>query len=169
MFPTPTNTPVVTPTATAAATVPVGNINSNAGDLILGPSPEIDRDRASGEVSQQVQSWRSSTESGDMNSLIRKYAASVQYHRKSNASPEFIRADKQRAYRLFDSMSIRISNMDVSVSGSGETASAHFDKEWVFEGPRRSSGKVRQQLQFRRMNGQWLITGERDIKVYYTN
>jgi ketosteroid isomerase-like protein len=137
--------------------------------MLLGPSPGIDKERVSGEVSQQVQSWRSSTESGDINALIRKYAPSVQYYRKSGASPDFIRSDKQRAYRMFDSMSIRISNMDVNISDSGETATAHFDKEWVFEGSRRSTGKVRQQLQFRRMNGQWMITGERDIRVYYTN
>ena len=94
----------------------------------------VDKDRVSGEVSQQVQSWRSSTESGDINALIRKYAPSVQYHRKSDASPEFIRADKQRAYRLFDSMSIRISNMDVSVSDSGETATAQFRQGVGFRG-----------------------------------
>jgi ketosteroid isomerase-like protein len=163
MLPTSTNTPVVTPTPTAT----IGNVNSH--ELILGPAPDVDRDRASAEVSQQVQDWRSSTETGDISSLVRKYAPSVQYYRKSGASPEFIRADKQRAHTMFDSISIRISNMDVSVSGSGETATAQFDKEWVFEGTRRSTGKVRQQLQFSRINGQWLITGERDVRVYYTN
>lgn len=164
---TPTSTRLVSPTP--AATAPASNINSNVGDMLLDPSPAINKEQASGEVSQQVQSWRSSTESGDTSALVRKYAPSVQYYNKSNASPEFIRADKQRAYRMFGSMSIRISNMDVNVSASGETATAHFDKEWVFDGARRSTGKVRQQLQFRRINGQWLITGERDIRVYYAN
>ena len=66
-------------------------------------------------------------------------------------------------------MSVSISNMNVSIADSGETATAVFDKEWVFDGTRRSSGKVQQQMQFRKINGEWLITGERDVKVYYTN
>src|SRR5688572_3597310 len=166
---TPTGTPFDTSTPAPTSTVPASNINTNVRDLLLGPLPVVDKERISGEVSQQVQSWRSSTESGDIDALVRKYAPSVQYYRKSGASPEFIRGDKQRAYRMFDSISIRISNMDVSISGSGETATAQFDKEWVFEGKRRSTGKVRQQLQFSLINGQWLITGERDVRVYYTN
>ena len=162
-------TPTRTSTPAATATVPASNIGSNVRDMLLGPSPAADKGRASEEVSQQVQSWRSNTESGDIGSLVGKYAPSVQYYNKSSTSPEFIRADKQRAYRMFDSMSVRISNMEISVSESGESATAHFDKEWVFTGRRRSTGKVRQQLQFRRINGQWLITGERDVRVYYTN
>jgi len=62
-----------------------------------------------------------------------------------------------------------ISNVDISIGDSGETATAVFDKEWVFEGPRRSTGKVQQLLQFRRIGGAWRITGERDLRVYYTN
>ncbi|HTH38807.1 MAG TPA: hypothetical protein VL572_12605 [Pyrinomonadaceae bacterium] len=166
---TPTRTPLDTSTPAATATVPPSNIGSNVRDMLLGPSPAADKAQASSEVSQQVQSWQSSTESGDIGSLVGKYAPSVQYYNKSGASPEFIGADKQRAYRMFDSMSIQISNMEISISESGETATAHFDKEWVFTGRRRSTGKVRQQLQFRRINGRWLITSERDVRVYYTN
>ena len=155
---TPTRTPLPTPTPTATASTTPSNISSTVRDMQL-----------SAEVSQQVESWGSSTESGDVNSLVSKYAPSVQYYRKSGATPDFIRVDKQRAYRTFDSISIRISNMDVNVSTTGETATASFDKEWVFGGARRSTGKVRQQLQFRKINGQWLITSERDVRIYYTN
>lgn len=133
------------------------------------PTPEIDETEAETEVSRQVYNWKSYAESGDLDSQIRVYAPSVDYYRKRGASREFVRADRERAYELFDSISIEISNMDISVDDSGETATALFDKEWVFEGTRRSTGKVRQQLRFRKINGQWLITGERDIKVYYTS
>ncbi len=63
-------------------------------------------------------------------------------------------------------MRANISNMDVSVKG--ETATATFDKEWTFSGDGSNSGKVRSQLTFRRINGRWLITGERDVRVYHT-
>ena len=133
------------------------------------PTPGIDKVKASRDVSTQIGSWRYLGETGDLNGLIGKYASAVDYYNKRGASRDFIRADKQRAYRLYNSMSIRLSNMEVSVGNSGETATAVFDKEWVFGGASRSTGKVRQQLQFASINGQWLITSERDIKVYYTN
>ena len=98
-----------------------------------------------------------------------KYANTVDYYRKRNASVGFVRSDKQRAFTMFDSISFTVSNMDILVDDSGDLASAAFDKEWVFQGTRRSTGKVRQQMQFRKINGQWLITAERDVKVYYTN
>ena len=161
---TPAPTAVPSPTATAVS-------NNNPPVWIQTPTPatQIDKQAASREVSQQIYSWKSLAESGDLNSYMRKYAGTVDYYRKRGASVEFIRADKQRAFNMFSSMSVSITDMNVTVDDSGERASAVFDKEWVFQGARRSTGKVRQQMQFRKINGQWLITAERDLKVYYTN
>jgi hypothetical protein len=59
--------------------------------------------------------------------------------------------------------------MTVTPDASGERATAVFDKEWNFSGAEKTSaGKVKQQLQLKKVNGQWLISGERDLKVYYT-
>lgn len=133
------------------------------------PTPVTDNTQAQRAISQQVSTWRAAVESGDLDAQMRLYAPTVNYYRRSGASREFVRADRARAYRLFNSISLTITNLNVSVSDSGEAATAVFDKEWVFSGSRRSTGKVRQQLEFRRINEQWLITGERDLKVYYTN
>ena len=133
------------------------------------PTPQIDKQQASRDISQQIYSWKSLAESGDLNSYMRKYAGTVDYYRKRGASVDFVRRDKQRAFDRFSSISVTISNMNVAVGDSGETATATFDKEWVFQGSRTSTGKVQQQMQFRKINGEWLITGERDVKVYYTN
>jgi ketosteroid isomerase-like protein len=152
----------VTPTAS-----PTILSNKNATTPV--PTPQIDKQQASREITQQINDWKALAESGDLNAYMRHYAETVDYYRKSRASTDFVRKDKQRAFTMFDSISFTVSNMDVSVDESGERATAAFDKEWVFEGERRSTGKVRQQLQFRKVNGQWLITGERDVKVYYTN
>jgi ketosteroid isomerase-like protein len=153
---------VVTPTAS-----PTVESNKNATPPVS--TPQIDKQQASREITQQINDWKSLAESGDLDEYMRHYAETVDYYRKSRASTDFVRKDKQRAFTMFDSISFTVSNMDVSVDDSGERATAAFDKEWVFEGERRSTGKVRQQLQFRKVNGQWLITGERDVKVYYTN
>ena len=161
----------ITPAPTGVPSATVVSNNNSSPDRIITPTPkpQIDKQQASREVSQQISSWKSLAESGDLNSYMRKYAGTVDYYRKRGASVDFVRRDKQRAFNMFSSISVTISNMDVKVDDSGERATADFDKEWVFQGARRSTGKVRQQMQFRKLNGQWLITAERDVKVYYTN
>src|SRR5687767_13946363 len=153
------------PTPTAA-----NNSNGNANLPARSPTPPaVDKTQASSEISEAITGWIGESEQGDLDSLIGRYANSVDYYQRKGAGPGFIRADKQRAFRTYDSLSFDISNVDISVGDSGETATAIFDKEWVFDGPSRSTGKVQQQLQFRRINGEWRITGERDLRVYYTN
>ena len=154
----------VAATPTASPTV-VSNKNATTPD----PTTQIDKQHASREITQQINDWKSLAESGDLDEYMHHYAETVDYYRKSRASNDFVRKDKQRAFTMFDSISFTVSNMDVSIDDSGVRATAAFDKEWVFEGDHNSTGKVRQQLQFRKINGEWLITGERDVKVYYTN
>jgi hypothetical protein len=96
------------------------------------------------------------------------YADGNDYYKTRGASREFVRNDKQRAFSMFSSININISNMSVTANADGTRATAVFDKEWVFVGARRSAGKVLSQIQFRRIDGNWLITGEKDLKVYYT-
>jgi hypothetical protein len=96
------------------------------------------------------------------------YAATVDYYNKRGASVGSVRADKQRAFTTYDSIRITLSNMTVTPDASGDGATAVFDKEWVFEGVKYSAGKVQTQLKLKKVNGQWLISGERDLKVYYT-
>lgn len=159
-----------TPTGKAPTPSPTQTPATNSGSpAIATPTPDVDKGAASRDISRQINAWKSHAESGNLDSQMQTYAPTVDYYRRRGASREFVRADRARAYRLFDSMSITVSDVSVSVDDSGATATAVFDKEWVFDGARRSTGKVRQQLQFRKINGQWLITGERDLKVYYTN
>lgn len=169
--PTPTAAPAnVSPSPTALLPTPSLVANSRTPGPVASPSPVVtDNTQVQRAISQQVSTWRAAVESGDLDAQMRLYAPTVNYYRRSGASREFVRADRARAYRLFNSISVTITNLNVSVSDSGEAATAVFDKEWVFSGSRRSTGKVRQQLEFRRINEQWLITGERDLKVYYTN
>ncbi len=164
----PTQTPLPTTTATATPSNSNGSANADDGPIWILPTDE-DKQRISREIANEVASWKDQTESGNIEGLMLKYAPAVDYYRRRAASPQFIRNDKIRAYRMFYAIAITISDLKVAVGASGETASAVFDKEWVFEGKHRSTGKVQQQLQFKRIGGQWLIIGERDMKVYYLN
>lgn len=128
--------------------------------------PPVNIDEIKREVSKRIIYWKSSSESLDLDSHMSNYADTVDYYHRRNATRAFVRNDRQRAFTQFDSISINISNISVSADAAGEVATAVFDKEWVFDGARRSTGKVRSQLRLRNINGEWLITGERDLKVY---
>ena len=69
----------------------------------------------------------------------------------------------------YDTININIDNVKVTPDASGERATVVLDKEWNFEGAEKfSSGKVQQQLTLNKIGGRWLITGEKDLKIYYT-
>ncbi len=91
-----------------------------------------------------------------------------QFYTKRNVSRAFVRADKARHFVNYTSMQSEYSNMNVTVSPDGRTATAVFDKEWNFSGTKTSSGKVQSLLIFKRFSNRWLITTERDLRVYYT-
>lgn len=146
---------------TVSATTTPSNANSS-------PTPPINTEQIKKDVSQRVYSWKSAAESLNLNNYMSHYADTVDYYNKKGASVATVRSDKQRAFTTYDSITITLSNMSITPNTTGESATAVFDKEWVFQGAKYSAGKVRTQLQLKKINGQWLIAGERDLKVYYT-
>jgi hypothetical protein len=117
----------------------------------------VDQEQIRRDVSQKVGSWKSAAEARNLDDYMSNYAGTVDYYNKKGASAATVRADKARAFTSFDSIKITLGNIAVTPDAGGETATAVFDKEWAFSGAKYSAGKV-----------QWLITGERDLKVYYT-
>jgi ketosteroid isomerase-like protein len=149
------------PTAT-----PQSNTNSNSSE----EPPEIDAAQIKSEVSDKIYDWASALESGNLNAHMSNYAERLDYYYNSrNAAVGTVRNDKQRAFSSFDEFRLEITNMRVTPDASGEKATAVFDKEWEFEGAdNRSKGKAQSQLQLTKIGGAWRITGEKDLKVYYT-
>lgn len=164
-FPTPQLTPVATPAPSRSAASPGPQ---NTPEITTPPSNTGDGKQVQNEVSQRVYNWRSMLESRNFNGYMANYADTVDYYNRRNASVGTVRADKARAFSLYSSMRVNVSNLSVSVGANGNTATVVFDKEWSFSGRDASSGKVRSQLGFRNINGRWLITSEKDLKVYYT-
>ncbi len=145
--PTPTATPVVKPT-----------LNPEQAKVVAE------------DVEGAVDEWKSSTEDLDIDAHLSQYANTVDYYRAGRVGLAQVRADKQRAYNQYNSVNLNISNMKVTPDETGNRAIAIFDKEWNFAGDRKnSSGKVQQQLTLSKVGGRWLITGEKDVKVYYIN
>jgi hypothetical protein len=149
--------------ATRTPSVAVSNTSTSTN------SAPVDKEQIKRDVSDRISAWKSGTESGNIDSYINNYAETLEtYYTKRGVSRSSIRADKQRAFSQYSDIKVNISNLSVTPDDSGEKATAVFDKAWVFSGAKRFAGKVQTQLQFKKVNGQWLITGERDLKTYYT-
>ena len=120
------------------------------------------------DVKEAIDEWKGSSENLDLDGNLDQYADSVDYYAGGRVNRARVRADKQRAFEQFDSINFNISNVKITPDASGEKAIAVFDKEWRFEGEQRySAGKVQQQLTLGKIDGRWLITGEKDLKTYY--
>jgi hypothetical protein len=151
------NNNTVKPTATPTATpIPKPTLEAGAAKAITG------------DVKDTVDAWVNSSESLDLDGNLDYYADSVDYYIAGRVNRARVRTDKQRAFDQYDSINFNVSNMKITPDASGEKATAVFDKEWKFEGEEKySSGKVQQQLTLSKINGRWLITGEKDLKTYY--
>jgi ketosteroid isomerase-like protein len=132
------------------------------------PTSTFNPDEVKKEVSDVIYSWKSASESLNLEAHISKYADTVDYFNKSKVNRNFIKSDRQKAYNKYQYIKIDLSNMSVTPDSTGENATAVFDKAWRFENDEKTSeGKVRSQLKLSKINGQWKITGEKDLKVYF--
>jgi hypothetical protein len=164
----PDNEVMTNSSRTATRPLPMATVTPTTAANTSATIAPIDKEQIKTDVSQRLNSWKSAAESLDLDSFMSNYAATVDYYNKKGASVATVRADKQRAFTQYSVIKVTLSNISVTPDASGDRATAVFDKEWNFTGEESySAGKVRQQLQLRKINGQWLITGEKDLKLYY--
>jgi hypothetical protein len=157
------------PSPSRQTTRPLPSVSPTPVTLPSTSTDVFDKARAVREVSGTISNWKALAEARDLNNYMENYADVVDYYRRSSVSRSIVRSDKARAFGMFNSIRISITNLSVNVDEFGTRAVADFDKEWDFRGSRSSSGKVHSQLRFRLENGRWLITSEKDLKVYYVN
>lgn len=163
--PTPT---VATPTPTATVDVMNANLASPA------PSPSatpanlpFDPTRVAGEVGETLEGWAESTRDHDLDDHMDYYAPQLEsFYRQPNADRSVVRSRLQQAFDQYDDLDISISNLKVQLDQTGQLATAVFDKRWRFEGNSVSRGAVQQEIKLRKTNNRWLITSERDLRVY---
>ncbi len=161
---TSTTAPTDSSRSTPAATPFTRNSNADTTATVA----PIDKAQIQKDVSQRINSWKSAAESLDLDEFMDSYAPRVDYYNKKGAGIAAVRADKQRAFNQYSAIKVTISNLSVTPDATGERATAVFDKEWNFTGEESySAGKVRQQLDLRKIDGEWLIAGEKDLKLYY--
>jgi flagellar basal body-associated protein FliL len=132
------------------------------------PLPDFDPEELKRRVMKTVFAWKSAAESTDITEHLNYYADRVDYYNKKGTSRETVRADKQRAFSIYDTITFDLTNMSVMLNDAGDEATVVFDKEWFFESDEKTSeGKVQSELRLKRIDGEWKITSERDLKVYY--
>ena len=153
--PAPTPSPTVSPSPA-----------SNSANFISNTAPRPDVCTGWQGSTKAVAGRQEDTESLDTDNLAGRYADTVDYYRNPGASRDFVIRDKERAFSMYDTIRFEINNMQITPGKSPDTATAEFDKAWVFDGENHSEGKVRTRLSLRKSGGRWLIDGERDIKVY---
>ncbi|HLM54498.1 MAG TPA: protein kinase [Pyrinomonadaceae bacterium] len=150
--PTPSSTPTPTPTPS--------------------PTPLTARqiEEARNGVGDALKGWADSTRDRDIDAHMRFYADRLEFYYSRGMPASQVRADRESAFRRYEDIDVKLSNIQIAPDPTGNRATATFDKTWDFQaGDRHSTGSVRQQLTLVKTGDRWLITAEKDLKVYYRN
>jgi ketosteroid isomerase-like protein len=111
--------------------------------------------------------WVAATNARDLGRQMTFYGPVVNaFYRARNAPLEFVRADKERAFRNADSIAVRVGAPEINVAADGRSATMRFHKSYTIAGGGEDrSGEVVQELRWRLVGSKWRIVSERDIKV----
>lgn len=165
--------PEQTPVATQSAS-PVGprvNPSPRLAPSTTAPTPlpvVVNTASLAGEVTALLESWAGAARAHDLDLQMTYYTDVVSpYFGRRSAGRTEVRADRAVAYRRYPRLDIQLSNINVVIDSSGTQATATFDKSFIFSSDERSfSGVVNTRVWLTKFGRQWLITGEKDLKVY---
>ena len=123
---------------------------------------------ARGEIDSLLDRWRNTFLRGDVNGQTILYAPKMElFYRRNSVSRETVRREKSRMMELYPKVH-RYDISDVKVeSHRGDEAVVSFRKDWDMNGDRRFSGAERQRLKLKRINGDWKIIREEELKIYW--
>lgn len=136
-----------------------------------GAPPRADAERVKKDVENALKDWAESTRERKLDDHMKHYADMLDtYYKRQNVGAALVRTDRNNAFTRYDKIDVTIDNVNVVPDPTGLRATVTFDKTWDFDSPdRNSTGSVRQQLSLIRAGGRWLIYGEKDLQVYYSN
>lgn len=140
--------------------------------LSVAPAYEADSSSADLEVRNALEGWAQATRNRDLDSHMRYYADTLDYYYSRTQVPsDRIREDRSRAFEKFNYLDIRLSNINIQLDSTGHRATVLLDKTFDFRGDNNVfyNGSVQDQLTLTKLGGGWLITGEKELKVYYVN
>jgi hypothetical protein len=143
-------------------------------DVTLSSAPVYDPSSSSAdsEIRSTLEGWAQSTRNRDVDSHLRYYSDTLDYYYNRTLVPSSkVREDRMRAFAKFSYLSVQLSNMNVQLDSTGQRATVVFDKTFDFRGDNNAfyNGSVQDQLTLTKLGGAWLITGEKELKIYYVN
>lgn len=111
--------------------------------------------------------WLAATNARDLGKQLSFYRPTMNaFYQRRNASLAEVRADRARVFENAHSIDVRADSPIIRVSQDGQSATMRFIKRYsIVGGGEDRSGMVVQELRWQRINGQWRIVSERDIKV----
>ena len=111
--------------------------------------------------------WVAATNARDIDRQMMFYNPVVEaFYRSRNASRADVRRDKARVFERASSIDIRTGAPAIRLSADGRTAIMLFHKRYeIVGGGEDRRGEVVQELRWQRINGEWRITSERDLRV----
>jgi hypothetical protein len=142
------------------------------------PAPELpvsgDQDRETGLAEQPddgaqiyavLNGWITSSRNRDLDTQSSFYAPKVdRFYGARHVTPEWVKQNREKALSQVEHIrDLNIDNVHVR-QDRPDHATVTFDKSWDFGGG--YSGKVKQQLELRKLEGAWRISSERDLHVY---
>ena len=142
--------------------------------VTLTSAPVMDQgaESAEYEIRNALEGWAQSTRNRDVDSHLRYYADTLDYYYSRTSVPSSkVREDRIKAFSKFNWLDVRLSNMNVQLDSTGQRATVVFDKTFDFRGDYGAfyNGSVQDQATLTKLGGAWLITGEKELKVYYVN
>jgi ketosteroid isomerase-like protein len=147
------------------------NANSSPSPVASASPSPVDVAAVREQVTTVLNGWASASRAHDLDKHLSYYADTLDtYYNATNVSASRVRSDRARAYQLYTTLDVELSNLKITPDPSGDKATATFDKTWTFEGSEKySSGSVHQKVWLTKLGGRWRITGEKDTQVYYVN
>jgi type 1 fimbria pilin len=140
-------------------------------EVTLSVAPVVDEDSSSseGDMRTALDGWAQSIHNRDIDAHMRYYADTLDYYYgRSTAPSSKVRDDRAKAFQKFNWLSVQLSNFNIQLDSTGQRATVLFDKTFDFrsDGGSFFTGSVQNQLTLTKLGGAWLITGEKELKVY---
>lgn len=135
------------------------------------PAPSaVDTAQAEREVQTTLDAWADSIRRRNLEEHMSFYADVLDvYYNSTNVGAARVRADRARAFSIYDSMGMQLTNVKIAIDPSGVRATATFDKTFDFRGEKNFSGSGLNRFWLVKSAGRWRITGEKDLQTYYIN
>jgi hypothetical protein len=143
-------------------------------DVTLTSAPVADQSVSSAdvEIRNSLEGWAQASRNRDLDGHLQYYADTLDfYYNRTMVPSSKVREDRTRAFAKFNYISVQLSNINIQLDSTGQRATVTLDKTFDFRGENNAffNGSVQDLLALTKLGGSWLITGEKELKVYYVN